>query len=45
MRHSNPALTANIYTDPVLLDTAAAVGSLPALAGTSREFDVGLTSV
>lgn len=31
MRHSNPALTANIYTDPTLLDTAAAVGALPQL--------------
>jgi integrase len=30
MRHSNPSLTANIYTDPTLLDTAAAVGQLPA---------------
>jgi integrase len=45
MRHSDPSLTANIYTDPALLDTAAAVGSLPALAGPGREFDVGLTSV
>ena len=31
MRHSDPSLTANIYTDPTLLDTAAAVASLPAL--------------
>jgi hypothetical protein len=45
MRHSDPSLTANIYTDPVLLDTAAAVVSLPSLTGTSRKFDVGLTSV
>jgi hypothetical protein len=30
MRHSNPSLTANIYTDPTLLDTAAAVEQLPA---------------
>ena len=36
MRHSDPALTANIYTDPTLLDTAAAVGSLPALAAEAR---------
>jgi hypothetical protein len=31
MRHSDPSLTANIYTDPMLIDTAAAVGALPAL--------------
>jgi integrase len=31
MRHSDPSLTANIYTDPTLLDTAAAIASLPAL--------------
>lgn len=31
MRHSNPALTANIYTDPKLLDVAGAVDSLPIL--------------
>jgi integrase len=32
MRHSDPALTANIYTDPRLLDTAAAVEALPSFA-------------
>jgi integrase len=31
MRHSNPSLTANIYTDPTLLDTAAAIVALPGL--------------
>jgi hypothetical protein len=30
MRHSDPSLTANIYTDPMLIDTA--VGLLPAFA-------------
>ena len=30
MRHSDPSLTANVYTDPTLLDTAAAVVALPA---------------
>ena len=32
MRHSKPELTANIYTDPRLLDVARAVGALPAFA-------------
>jgi integrase len=32
MRHSDPKLTANIYTDPHLLDMAGAVASLPAVA-------------
>jgi integrase len=31
MRHSDPSLTANVYTDPKLLDMAAAVASLPDL--------------
>jgi hypothetical protein len=31
MRHSNPSLTANVYTDPKLLDVAGAVASLPDL--------------
>ncbi|HRQ74691.1 MAG TPA: site-specific integrase [Phycisphaerales bacterium] len=31
MRHSDPSLTANVYTDPKLLDVAAAVASLPDL--------------
>jgi integrase len=31
MRHSDPKLTANVYTDPELLDIAGAVSSLPAL--------------
>ncbi len=31
MRHSKPELTANIYTDPKLLDVAGAIEALPAL--------------
>ena len=34
MRHSTPILTANVYTDPALLDVHGAVNALPAL--TSR---------
>jgi integrase len=29
MRHSDPKLTANVYTDPALLDVAGAINSLP----------------
>jgi integrase len=29
MRHGDPSLTANVYTDPKLLDVAGAVASLP----------------
>ena len=31
LRHSKPELTANIYTDPKLLDVAGAIDALPAL--------------
>lgn len=31
MRHSKPELTANVYTDPRLLDVAGALNALPAL--------------
>jgi len=31
MRHSKPELTANIYTDPKLLDIAGAMNALPSL--------------
>ena len=31
MRHSDPKLTANVYTDPRLLDTAGALDALPSL--------------
>lgn len=31
MRHSDPSLTANVYTDPKLLHVAGAVASLPDL--------------
>ena len=34
LRHSSPVLTANIYTDPRLLDIHGAVESLPALTST-----------
>ncbi|MFN0131471.1 MAG: hypothetical protein ACKVW3_02905 [Phycisphaerales bacterium] len=38
MRHSDPSLTANVYTDPKLLDVAGAVARLPnlPLVGTIR---------
>ena len=42
MRHSKPELTANIYTDPKLLDVAGAIDSLPTLALPS---DAAVTSV
>ena len=32
MRHSDPSLTANVYTDPKLLDVAGALDTLPTLA-------------
>lgn len=35
MRHSDPSLTVNVYTDPKLLDVAGAVASLPDLPLTS----------
>ena len=31
MRHSDPSLTANVYTDPRLLDVSGALGTLPTL--------------
>ena len=31
MRHSDPKLTANVYTDPALLDVAGALDALPEL--------------
>jgi hypothetical protein len=34
MRHSDPSLTANVITDPELLDVAGAVASLPGLLRT-----------
>ena len=36
MRHSKPELTANIYTDPKLLDVAGAINALPSLNLTSE---------
>jgi len=35
MRHSDPRLTANIYTDPFLLDVAGAMDKLPKFSATS----------
>ncbi len=32
MRHSKPELTANVYTDPKLLDVAGAIDALPDLS-------------
>ncbi|MCA9244892.1 MAG: site-specific integrase [Phycisphaerales bacterium] len=37
MRHSDPRLTANTYTDLKLIDTAAAVDALPPLTGDGDE--------
>jgi integrase len=34
MRHSDPKLTANVYTDPRLLDLAGAVEAIPSVAPT-----------
>ena len=31
MRHSDPSLTANVYTDPALLDVAGSLDALPEL--------------
>lgn len=43
MRHSDPSLTANVYTDPKLLDVAGALEALPILsantAGTTAKGD------
>ena len=39
MRHSTPTLTANIYTDPRLLDVYGAVESLPMLTLTMTRQD------
>ena len=37
MRHSDPSLTANVYTDPKLLDVAGALEALPSLQPNSVE--------
>lgn len=37
MRHTDPKLTANVYTDPELLDVAGAVDALPALPLAAHE--------
>ncbi|MCA9295432.1 MAG: site-specific integrase, partial [Phycisphaerales bacterium] len=51
MRHSDPSLTANVYTDPKLLDVAGALEALPRLddggtrtsIGSMVESSVGIT--
>ncbi len=43
MRHSKPDLTANIYTDPKLLDVAGAIEALPALNLTPEGVATGTT--
>ncbi len=37
MRHSKPELTANVYTDPKLLDVAGALNALPAFETPASE--------
>ncbi len=44
MRHSKPELTANIYTDPKLLDVAGALDALPALALPPKAARTGATA-
>jgi integrase len=44
MRHSKPELTANIYTDPKLLDVVGAINALPPLVvpADAKELDVAV---
>ena len=44
MRHSDPKLTANVYTDPKLLDVHGALDALPKLSG-ERPTDSGSEAV
>jgi integrase len=44
MRHSKPELTANIYTDPKLIDVAGAIDALPALALSPEAAPTGATA-
>jgi len=44
MRHSKPELTANVYTDPKLLDVAGAIDALPALVLPSAALPTTATS-
>ncbi len=44
MRHSKPALAANVYTDPKLLDVAGAMDTLPDLMPTPEAAPVRATS-
>jgi integrase len=43
MRHSKPELTANIYTDPQLLDVAGAIEALPDLKSIPEHAATGAT--
>ena len=45
MRHSKPELTANVYTDPKLLDVAGAINALPALAHPCEAAPTGSASI
>ena len=45
MRHSKPELTANIYTDPKLLDIAGAIDALPALPLSSQNAETSAAGV
>ncbi len=44
MRHSDPSLTANVYTDPKLLDVAGALEALPRLDTAKHLVDGGAPS-
>ncbi len=39
MRHSDPKLTANVYTDPRLLDVQGAIEALPEFSSTSEPYE------
>lgn len=45
MRHSKPELTANVYTDPKLLDVAGAINALPSLTAPSVATPTGATLI
>ncbi len=45
LRHSDPKLTANVYTDPQLLDVTGALDSLPALPLTGDQGEKAIQTV
>lgn len=45
MRHSKPELTANVYTDPKLLDVAGAIDALPALPHVTSTTSAGANAI